>query len=147
LTEILEASIRNILCFQYYRDPLTPSSSLYVEEFAASAATPGGLMKRSFLRQLSGLSQYALAHQAGIPRMRISLSELGQLTLSLEEQSRIRRVLLNAIDERVKQLLTVLTQERVSEDQAHRWQLSRVEPGSSIGAESRAAESTDRDPR
>jgi hypothetical protein len=79
--------------------------------------------------------------------MRISLSELGQLTLSLEEQSRIRRVLLNAIDERVKQLLTVLAQERGSEDQAHRWQLSRLEPGSSIVAESRAAESTDRDPR
>jgi hypothetical protein len=79
--------------------------------------------------------------------MRISLSELGQLTLSLEEQSRIRRVLLNAIDERVKQLLTVLTQERVSDDQAHHWQLSPVEPDSSIGAESRAAESTDRNSR
>ena len=75
-------------------------------------------MKRSFLRSLSGLSQFALAQQTGISRMRISLFELGHLTLSTEEQCRIRHVLLDAIDARVKQLLNVLAQERGANQQA-----------------------------
>lgn len=77
-------------------------------------------MQQTFLRGLSGLSQFALAQQTGIPRVRISLSELGQIKLSSEEQGRVRRVLLNAIDTRAKQLLTVLDRERCPEREANR---------------------------
>jgi predicted transcriptional regulator len=67
-------------------------------------------MKR--LRRISGISQFSLARQAGISRARISLCELGELTLSPEERSRIRCILLSAIDARVKQLLAILAEER-----------------------------------
>jgi hypothetical protein len=90
--------------------------SLYIEALRRLPSL-GILMKRSFLRELSGLSQFALAQQTGIPRMRISLSELGHLTLSTDEQNRIRRALLNAIDTRVKQLLSVVAQEQIADQQ------------------------------
>lgn len=79
-------------------------------------------MKQTSLRGLSGLSQFALARQTGISRMRISLYELGHVSLTPEEHSRIRRVLIDTIDGRVKQLLTALAQEGSAEQQAHHGQ-------------------------
>ena len=60
------------------------------------------------LREISGLSQFSTARKCGIPRMRLSLAETGQLELSSAEEARIRRVLLRAIEARAVQLQTVL---------------------------------------
>jgi hypothetical protein len=65
-----------------------------------------------FLRGLSGLSQFTLARKSGVPRVRLSLAETGQLELSVKEEERIRTVLLRAIEARALQLQTVLADAR-----------------------------------
>jgi transcriptional regulator with XRE-family HTH domain len=69
-------------------------------------------MKEPSLREVSGMSQFSLARQTGISRSRISLWELGELTLSSEEQNRIQHVLLRAIEKRVRELSSVLAAEQ-----------------------------------
>ena len=65
-----------------------------------------------FLRGHSGLSQFTVARESGVPRVRLSLAETGQLELSVEEEVRIRTVLLRAIEARALQLQTVLADAR-----------------------------------
>jgi predicted transcriptional regulator len=64
------------------------------------------------LRTLAGISQFTCARRARVPRVRISLFESGQLELRLEEQARIRTVLLKAIEARALQLQMVLADSR-----------------------------------
>jgi hypothetical protein len=64
------------------------------------------------LRDISGLSQFSLARKSGVPRVRISLAETGQLELSSQEQERIRTVLLRVIEARARQLQIVLADSR-----------------------------------
>jgi transcriptional regulator with XRE-family HTH domain len=64
------------------------------------------------LRELSGLSQFTVARKSGVPRVRISLAETGQLELTSEEQARIRAVLLRVIEARRAQLELVLADSR-----------------------------------
>lgn len=56
------------------------------------------------LRKLSGLSQFTLARKSGVPRVRISLAETGQLELAPDERERISVVLLMAIEARQAEL-------------------------------------------
>ena len=49
------------------------------------------------LRKMAGLTQWELAQQCGLSRMRLSLAECGQLVLRAEEESAVRNVLLDAI--------------------------------------------------
>jgi DNA-binding XRE family transcriptional regulator len=44
-------------------------------------------------RKRSGMSQFLLAQESGIPRMRISLAETGQINLTEEEESAVRAAL------------------------------------------------------
>jgi hypothetical protein len=44
-------------------------------------------------RRKIGMSQFLCSRRAGIPRMKLSLAETGQLTLSDEEQKALNRVL------------------------------------------------------
>ena len=45
------------------------------------------------LRQLLGLSQFRLSHEAGVPRQHLQLAEAGLRELTLEQERRVRRVL------------------------------------------------------
>jgi len=67
------------------------------------------------LRELSGLSQFTVARKSGVPRVRLSLAETGQLRLSVEEEERIRTVLLRAIEARALQLQAALAESRAGE--------------------------------
>lgn len=49
-------------------------------------------------REVAGLSQWSAARRSGIPRMRLSLAESGQLSLKPEEEVVLRRVLCEAIE-------------------------------------------------
>ena len=60
-------------------------------------------------REMSGLSQFTAAHKSGIPRMRLSLAECGQIDLRPEEQSALREVLREAIEQRTTVLRNVLS--------------------------------------
>jgi transcriptional regulator with XRE-family HTH domain len=64
------------------------------------------------LREVSGLSQFTVARKSDVSRMRLSLAETGQLTLSDEEEARIRAVLLIAIEARSLRLRAVLADSR-----------------------------------
>jgi len=56
------------------------------------------------LRDLAGLTQGRAARAAGIPRSRLSEVECGEVTLTHEEEERLRRVLLHAIKTRAAQM-------------------------------------------
>jgi len=60
------------------------------------------------LREVAGLSQWSAARRSGIPRMRLSLAESGQLALSPEEEAVLRRMLRAAIQAQQAQLEEVL---------------------------------------
>jgi transcriptional regulator with XRE-family HTH domain len=64
------------------------------------------------LREISGMSQFAVAQKSGIPRVRLSLAETGQLLLRAEERNRVRNVLIRNIEARAAQLQAVLTEAR-----------------------------------
>jgi transcriptional regulator with XRE-family HTH domain len=53
------------------------------------------------IRELSGLSQIALARRASISRARLQLAESGDLTLKPEERESINRALRDALAEHV----------------------------------------------
>lgn len=63
------------------------------------------------LREISGLSQFAVAARARVVRMRLSLSECGVIELSPEETKRVRECLLGAMRERTAKLQMVLSSE------------------------------------
>jgi len=60
-------------------------------------------------REISGLSQFAAAQKSGIPRMRLSLAECGQIQLTSDEESALRQVLRRAIEQRTTLLQNVLS--------------------------------------
>lgn len=45
------------------------------------------------LRQLLGLSQFRLCHEAGVPRQHLQLAEAGLRELTPEQEHRVRKVL------------------------------------------------------
>ena len=61
------------------------------------------------LRELSGLTQWELAQQSRINRMRIRLTECGQLELRSDEDRAVRKVLLGVIEFRAAQIKRVLS--------------------------------------
>jgi hypothetical protein len=68
------------------------------------------------LRKLSGLTQFQLSQRcAKVSRMRLSLSECGQLTLHPEEQEELRAVLLEIIASRNAQLNRLLSSQEATE--------------------------------
>jgi transcriptional regulator with XRE-family HTH domain len=64
------------------------------------------------LRTLAAVSQFTLARRSGIPRVRISLFESGQLELGFEERARIHAALLKIIEAKSLQLQSVLANSR-----------------------------------
>jgi hypothetical protein len=51
-------------------------------------------------REMVGLSQFAAARLARIPRMRLSLAECGEIHLSREEEIGLRRTIMREIEKR-----------------------------------------------
>jgi transcriptional regulator with XRE-family HTH domain len=60
-------------------------------------------------RKLVGWTQFRLANESGISRMKISLAECGEATLSTEEEAAIRRALTNAIKARAAEIRSMLS--------------------------------------
>jgi transcriptional regulator with XRE-family HTH domain len=60
------------------------------------------------LREVAGLSQWSAARRTGIPRMRLSLAESGQLALNPEEEAALRQVLRESIQAQQARLNEVL---------------------------------------
>ncbi len=61
------------------------------------------------LRKLADLTQFQLAQRSGVSRMKLSLAECGQLELRSEEETAVRKVLLDHIASRANQLKGVLS--------------------------------------
>lgn len=61
------------------------------------------------LRLLAGLTQCAVAKEAGMDRVKLSLAENQYLELRSEEQAAVRKVLLERIENRAAQLNEVLS--------------------------------------
>jgi len=70
------------------------------------------------LRDLAGLNQHRAARVAGICRSRLSEAECGEVTLSPEEEGRLRRTLLRAIETRAAQMNGLLSRSNDSSDSA-----------------------------
>jgi transcriptional regulator with XRE-family HTH domain len=66
------------------------------------------------LRKASGLRQWEAANRAGLDRTRLSLAENGHVKLSDDEERRLRRVFVKAIQKRAQHLEGVLAKESVS---------------------------------
>ena len=60
-------------------------------------------------REVAGLSQFAVAKRSGIPRMRLSLAECGEIQLRLAEIESVREVLRNEMERRAAQLRNELS--------------------------------------
>lgn len=75
-------------------------------------------MEAKALRELAGLTQFSAAHLAGIPRMRLSLAETGQVELSPEEAAALRRVYRAALLKRAAQVQAILSRQEFSEARA-----------------------------
>jgi transcriptional regulator with XRE-family HTH domain len=61
-------------------------------------------------RKRSGMSQFLLAQRSGVPRMRISLAETGQIALTEEEESAVL-VALNEYISRKAREIALLSEE------------------------------------
>jgi len=59
-------------------------------------------------RELTGLSQIALAQRAGVSRMRLQLAEAGEVKLRPEEVEAVNRTLRDAIEHRTATLKNAL---------------------------------------
>jgi hypothetical protein len=55
-------------------------------------------------RKKSGMSQFLLAKSSGVPRMRLSLAETGQITLTGDEAAAVRRALSEFIAKKVREI-------------------------------------------
>ncbi len=66
-------------------------------------------MKLKELRRMADLTQFELAQQCGVSRMRLSLAECGQLQLNPDEGCAVRKVLLGVIESRAAQIKRVLS--------------------------------------
>jgi transcriptional regulator with XRE-family HTH domain len=62
------------------------------------------------LRSLGGLTQSKIAQASGINRAKLSLAEHGEIELSIEEGTIIRKVLLQAIRDRSERINAVLSE-------------------------------------
>jgi transcriptional regulator with XRE-family HTH domain len=71
------------------------------------------------MRDLAGITQFALSQRSGVSRMRLSLAECGEAELDGKELARVRTVLLGAIAARVRQLQAVLAAARSGAEQAN----------------------------
>lgn len=60
-------------------------------------------------REMAGISQFAAAHESGISRMRLSLAECGQIQLTSDEETALRKVLRRAIEQRTALLQNALS--------------------------------------
>lgn len=60
-------------------------------------------------RETAGISQFAAAQESGIPRMRLSLAECGQIQLTSDEEAALRKVLRRAIEQRTALLQNALS--------------------------------------
>lgn len=63
-------------------------------------------------RKKSGMSQFLCAQRSGIPRMRLSLAETGQIALSPKEEAALRQALTEYISAKAHEI-ALLSQERV----------------------------------
>jgi transcriptional regulator with XRE-family HTH domain len=59
-------------------------------------------------RKMVGWSQFQLAHQSGVSRMKLSLVECGQAELSAEEEEAVKKALFPAIRARAAELRGIL---------------------------------------
>ena len=59
-------------------------------------------------RELAGWTQIHLAKKSDVDRTRLSMAECGHVTLTVQEQEIIRRILLRAIEDRQTKLRAVL---------------------------------------
>jgi transcriptional regulator with XRE-family HTH domain len=60
-------------------------------------------------REVAGLSQFAVAKRTGIPRMRLSLAECGEIELRANELNLVRKILREEIERRASTLQTALS--------------------------------------
>ena len=60
-------------------------------------------------RKLVGWTQFRLAQESGVSRMRISLAECGEATFTAEEDASIRKALHEAIEARAAEIRSVLS--------------------------------------
>lgn len=63
----------------------------------AAVAARGKMTDLRKTRVVAGISQFAAAKESGIPRMRLSLAETGQLKLQPKEKEALRSVLRRAL--------------------------------------------------
>lgn len=68
------------------------------------------------LRERAGLTQFTVARKSGVPRMRLSLAECGQLRLRPEEEAAVRRAIREGIEERAARLQHLLSGKQVKAD-------------------------------
>ncbi len=62
------------------------------------------------LRKIAGLTQFQLSRRSGISRLRVSLSECGDLELTEEEKTSLQETLLRVLEERAVVISKVLDQ-------------------------------------
>lgn len=62
------------------------------------------------MRDMAGITQFALSRQSGVSRMRLSLAECGETDLSPEEKERVTEVLLAAIQRQHVRIASVLAE-------------------------------------
>lgn len=60
------------------------------------------------LRELAGLTQFDVSKKSGVERSRLSTAECGHVTLTVQEQQIVRRILMRAIEDRQTKLQAVL---------------------------------------
>lgn len=65
-------------------------------------------------RKRSGMSQFACAQASGIPRMKLSLAETGQIALTPTEESTVQSVLSDYIAERARDFRLLQVEESSS---------------------------------
>ncbi len=71
----------------------------------------GGMMDElKTLRKIAGLTQFQLSRRSGISRLRLSLSECGDLELTEEEKTSLQETLLRVLQERAVVINKVLDQ-------------------------------------
>jgi transcriptional regulator with XRE-family HTH domain len=63
------------------------------------------------LRELAGITQFALSRRSQVSRMRLSLAECEQIELNAKEAERITKILLAAIQLRHARIAMVLANE------------------------------------
>lgn len=62
------------------------------------------------LRKIAGLTQFQLSRRSGISRLRLSLSECGNLELTEEEKTGLQETLMRVLQERAVVINKVLDQ-------------------------------------